>query len=262
MFENESARTEYYADYENKENVVIGLEKYAEAIKDTLEKCPQAESIMLAGSASQGSVRAMSKLIVDTFGERPIKLIVLDIDSKALEYSKNFQNNAEYPSVEVEFVQGDITKIPLSDNCVDFIHMDFLATCVPAEEQNAMMLEINRVLKPKGVVSSILTTISYQAQDTPRGTYEIYNPSDQITLQYRKYNNRGVSEIDLSPKFLQYLAQNAGLILSVNKLDHTYIQEENTAWWGENDLGWDTQTTGDRFIQTGMDIVHAEFIKS
>jgi len=72
-------------------------------------------------------------------------VIGVDLSSEAIYYSKK-----KYRNENLEFIQGDATKIPLEDNSVDVI-VSF-ETIEHHDKHTEMINEIIRVLKPQGIL--------------------------------------------------------------------------------------------------------------
>lgn len=73
------------------------------------------------------------------------KAIGVDLESEAIKYAKK-----NYPAKNIEFLQGDGTKIPLDDKSVDVVVS--CETLEHIEAYDTFMKEIKRVLKPDGLL--------------------------------------------------------------------------------------------------------------
>jgi ubiquinone/menaquinone biosynthesis C-methylase UbiE len=92
-------------------------------------------------------------------------------------------------NLNIKHIQGN--KIPFADNSFDLVLLIAVLTCIPFDEdQAALMLEINRVLKPKGLlyVSDLLinSDIRNKAryEKNTNGRYGVFNLDEGAVLRH------------------------------------------------------------------------------
>ena len=233
MFTTNSDREAYFGAFrENTET--IGIYTYRASVVSAITECEEVSKVLLVGSASTKCVETIRSIVNEAATQKVSpQLFVMDISPEAVSNSSNYQGGRD--GVSTTFIQGDLLKMPVSSNSIDFIHLDFVEPFITMDHQRELFRQVARILKKGGVASSFVNTISSRDGEAPRGSWEY---SDKEKTHYRKYNNRGVNELDFQIEYLTALAEDAGLEARVTILDHTSVYEEEFVGFGSGDMGY------------------------
>jgi ubiquinone/menaquinone biosynthesis C-methylase UbiE len=142
------------------------IERY-NAIAELIKKSGRRGHILDVGSAGGYGAYVLAPLVD--------KITVVDIDpAKIADARKNF------PLANAEYVEGDVCALPFADNTFDLVAACELIEHLDKSQQEKMLGEIARVLKPGG--KAIITTPERRRSPIHRAGIRYYQHKRELPL--------------------------------------------------------------------------------
>lgn len=201
--------------------------------------------VVLGGCATPKSVIALETALIQINGNKPMNLIVVDIEPIAI---KRLENLPPPPkNIQRQLILADLLSLPPDIQNINLIRLDYLQNYIAPQKQIKLLRQFKTILAPFGIVISTLTSVHNRNQGKPRG--------ENLMNQWkgcRKYWNEitDITTVDLSNSFINDICVQVGFAPEIVLKDVVYDYEDCLILdqYGHEDYIRDITVVDDQYV--------------